>query len=167
MSHCSRRFERDPSLQSSYPAIPGSVPTARAAVVAAAAEAGATPQVIEDVRLAVSEALTNVVVHAYRGAPEPGRFEVAAARAGTEFWVVVSDAGCGMHPRDDSPGLGLGLALIVQLSDGMDVTERSLGGTELVLRFALRDDHAPATHHSRGSCDSAISPESPRFSTTR
>jgi anti-sigma regulatory factor (Ser/Thr protein kinase) len=167
MSHSSRRFERDPPLQSSYPAIPGSVPIARAAVVAAAAEAGAAPQLIEDVRLAVSEALTNVVVHAYRAAPEPGRFEVAAARAGNEFWVLVSDAGCGMHPRDDSPGLGLGLALMVQLSDGMDVAERSMGGTELVLRFALRDERSSATHHSRGSCNSASSPASPRFSTTR
>jgi anti-sigma regulatory factor (Ser/Thr protein kinase) len=167
MSSSIRRFQRNSPLQCSYPAIPDSVPVARAAVVAVAAEAGVAPEVLDDIRLAVSEALTNVVVHAYREAREPGLLEVTAVRAGSEFWVLVSDAGCGLRPRDDSPGLGLGMALMVQLTEGMDVTERSLGGTEVALRFPLRGDPASASHHSRGSCDSASSPASPRFSTTR
>jgi len=42
---------------------------------------------LEEIRLAVSEALTNAVVHAYRGS-EVGRFEVTAAVASKHCWEL-------------------------------------------------------------------------------
>jgi serine/threonine-protein kinase RsbW len=78
---------------------------------------------VDAVELAVSEAVANVTVHAYRDeqrpADAPGRVRVAARIDGGDLWVVVSDDGVGMAPRADSPGLGLGLPLIAQLSDGL------------------------------------------------
>jgi anti-sigma regulatory factor (Ser/Thr protein kinase) len=87
--------------------------------------------------------VTNVVVHAYRDAAEPGTIEIAAALASGELWVIVADSGWGLHPRRDSPGLGLGLGLIAQVSDGVDLVHRGSGGLELRMRFALARPAAP------------------------
>jgi serine/threonine-protein kinase RsbW len=132
-----RRSRRDAELESSYPAVPDSVPRARSELVRFAAAAGASPEVLDDLRLAVSEALTNVVVHAYRDEALPGRVDVAAARIGGQLLMLVADAGCGLGGHPDSPGLGLGIALMLQLSSGLEVSERALGGTQVTLRFPL------------------------------
>jgi anti-sigma regulatory factor (Ser/Thr protein kinase) len=122
-------------LSASYAARPESVAAARAAVVEFAASNGASPAKLEAVALAVSEAATNVVVHAYRDAAEPGAIEVAAATAGGELLVIVADDGSGLRPRRDSKGHGFGL--IAHVSDGVDLVHRAAGGLELRMRFAL------------------------------
>ena len=126
-----------------YASEPAAVRRARAALARFASVAGASPTETERVRLAVSEAVTNAVVHAYRGGP--GTIHVTAALAGEELWVLVSDSGCGMQPRSDRPGLGLGLAVIAAVSDQMAVVPRSTGGTEVRIRFDLvsADDRRP------------------------
>jgi anti-sigma regulatory factor (Ser/Thr protein kinase) len=72
-------------------------------------------QRLSDIRLAVTEACTNVVVHAYPDGKE-GPLEVLATLRGEELTVVVRDEGKGISPRQDSPGLGLGLPLIASLA---------------------------------------------------
>ena len=95
---------------------------------------------IDAVELAVSEAVANVTVHAYRDGrppgPDPGRVRVSARIGGDEVWIVVSDDGVGMSPRPDSPGLGLGLPLIAQLSDGLEIEQRPTG-SRMVIRFRI------------------------------
>ncbi len=124
-----------PSFGESYEARPEAVARARAALGRFAADAGAGEAQIEDVRLAVSEAVTNAVLHGYRG--DPGRVHVTAAITSGELWILISDDGCGMQPRADRPGLGLGLGLISQICDHFSVGPRSTGGTELRIRFDL------------------------------
>jgi serine/threonine-protein kinase RsbW len=152
------------TLTESYPAAALSIPRARNQLVRFAAAAGAKADQLESIRLAASEALTNVVLHAYQSAVQ-GRIDVVAAVASGELWVLVADDGCGLRPRTDSPGLGMGLALIAGISDGMEVVKRASGGTEVRMRFSLRATEPPADH-SRGSDDSATSPASSHFSTT-
>jgi anti-sigma regulatory factor (Ser/Thr protein kinase) len=86
------------------------------------------------VGLVVSEAVTNVVLHAYRDR-EPGRVLLEASVAGGLLTVVVADDGIGMSRRPDSPGLGVGLALIRRLAQDMDVA--SDRGTRLLVRLRL------------------------------
>jgi serine/threonine-protein kinase RsbW len=149
----------------SYPAVPSSVPLARHAVAEFAEAAGATGEELESVRLAVSEAITNVVVHAYRGGS--GMVHVSAALASGELWVLVEDDGAGLHARADSPGLGVGLALIADISDGFAVVNRSSGGTELRMRFLIHEAaRRAAAGYDRGSSASASRPASSVFSTT-
>jgi len=124
-----------PYVRESYPAVPSSVPTARQAIAECAAAAGASDEQLEAIRLASSEALTNAVQYAYRA--RVGHVHVTARVAGGELWVLIADNGCGIHAGQDSDGLGLGLALISQTTDGFSVMERSTGGTELRLRFWL------------------------------
>jgi serine/threonine-protein kinase RsbW len=128
-------------LSRAWPAVAVSVGEARAAVAAFAERAGATADALAAVSLAVSEAVTNAVLHAYIDHDEPGLIMVAADRRADEVVVVVADHGRGMLPRTDSPGLGLGLPLIAQMAENLEVHERAGGGTELRMSFAL----TPAT----------------------
>ena len=123
------------NVNETYPATPDSVPEARARVADFALAAGATPTQVDAVRLAASEAVTNAVLHAYRD--EPGSIYVNAAVVAGELWVLISDDGCGLEPRPDRPGLGLGLGLISQVSDDFAIVSRASGGTEVRMRFDL------------------------------
>ncbi len=133
-----------PNLNESYEATPSSVAHGRAKLADFAAQVGATPSQVDAVRLAASEAMTNSVLHAYRGGP--GLIYVNAAVASRELWILISDDGCGLQPRADRPGLGLGLGLISQVSDDFAIVSRATGGTEVRIRFNLvtADDHAQA-----------------------
>lgn len=129
-----------PHFEQTLPAAPESVPRLRHGVTRFARRAGASDRVRRKVALAVSEACTNAVVHAYRGARDRGRGEVAvsAERCGEALRVEVRDSGCGMRPRGDSPGLGLGAPLMAVLADRVEITENPGGrGTLVRLDFEL------------------------------
>jgi two-component sensor histidine kinase len=51
--------------------------------------------------------------------------------------VVVRDYGCGLQPNPDSPGPGLGLAVIGALVAEMNLERPDTGGTRIRLRFPL------------------------------
>jgi serine/threonine-protein kinase RsbW len=121
------------NISESFPARPESVGQARHLLCDFAAAAGAAADRVEDIRLASSEALTNAVVHAYRG--EEGSVHVTAALVSNDLWVLIADDGCGLEPQAERPGLGLGLGLIAQLCDHLTIAPRSGGGTEVRMRF--------------------------------
>jgi anti-sigma regulatory factor (Ser/Thr protein kinase) len=123
------------SLNEHFPAVPESIPLARRALTDFAARAGGSTTQIDDVRLAVSEALTNAVVHGY--ADEPGAIHISAASVSGDLWVLVSDDGCGLRVRTERPGLGLGMALIAEASDEFTIVPSAQRGTELRMRFTL------------------------------
>jgi serine/threonine-protein kinase RsbW len=91
--------------------------------------------VLSDIALAVTEAATNVVLHAYRDREVPGSVVIEADRFEDHVCLYVRDQGTGLAPRVDSPGLGLGLGLIAQVADSADVRAPESGGTEVVMRF--------------------------------
>jgi serine/threonine-protein kinase RsbW len=124
-----------PAFSRAYAAIPESVPLARNAMVSTAAAAGADCEQLDAVRLAASEALTNAVIHAYPG--RAGRLYVNAWTAPDEFVFEISDDGLGLQAGTDSPGLGVGLGLIAQLSDDFDIRQPHSGGTEVRMHFEL------------------------------
>lgn len=121
----------------SAPATPEVVARLRGEIAGFAAEAGIGGPPLADVRLAVSEALSNVVMHSYRGDPKPGRIDVAAEISDDELHVVIADGGSGMAPRADSPGAGLGLPIMASLAGGFEVRSRDPRGTELHLCFPV------------------------------
>ncbi len=133
---------RNPAhIRESFSAVPDTVPAARRAIVEFAAAAGASGEQLDAIALSASEALTNVVRHAYPA--RTGHIHLTVRIAGGELWVLIADSGCGMHAGRDSGGLGLGLALISQMTDGFSIAERSCGGTELRLRYVLAAHDAP------------------------
>jgi len=116
----------------------------RRAICEFAAGAGATDRALGSVAVCVSEAITNAFVHAYRHDDRPGRVEVEAELDGDSLWVRVRDQGRGLEPRLDSPGLGLGLPLIAQLSASSEIVSPEQGGTEIIMRFDVREQEERA-----------------------
>ena len=124
------------SLNERYPATADSVPRARRAVGRFATAAGVTEQQLEGIRLVVSEAVSNAVLHAYDG--DGGEIQVTAAVVPGELWVLIADDGFGLRAeRSGNRGLGLGLGWMAQFSDGLTLVTRSSGGLEVRLRFDL------------------------------
>jgi serine/threonine-protein kinase RsbW len=103
-------------------------------------EAFAVPeQKLSDVRLAVTEACANVVVHAYPDGHE-GPMEVVASMHDSRLTVLVRDWGRGIRPRPDSPGLGLGLSLIAALAEQVQLGHDDAEHTEVRMTFALNEN---------------------------
>ena len=92
---------------------------------------------LSDIALAITEAATNAVLHAYRDRDRerPGTVTITADAIDEHVNFSVRDEGSGLAPRVDSPGLGLGLGLIAQVADSADVRAPESGGTEVVMRF--------------------------------
>jgi serine/threonine-protein kinase RsbW len=127
--------EAERLLELSLPAVPASCPQARHDVTAAVQGLGVDVAAVE---LAVSEAVSNAVLHAYRDREEQaedGRIHLCVTVDGDSVCVLVADDGVGMSPRVDSPGLGLGLALIANTSDGLSLIDGE-PGTHVHVRFA-------------------------------
>jgi anti-sigma regulatory factor (Ser/Thr protein kinase) len=104
---------------------------------------GASTDAQEAIALAVSEALTNAVRHAYIGRA-PGEVRVSATLEDDgRIAVIVSDDGAGMIPRTKDVHLGLGLRLISYMADDVTISRGGLaGGTTVAMRFA-RDRAEP------------------------
>jgi anti-sigma regulatory factor (Ser/Thr protein kinase) len=89
---------------------------------------------VETIALAVSEAASNAVLHAY---PEgqSGEVRVVCCVEPERVVVVVRDWGMGMRPRHDTPGLGLGLPTIATLGGAFNVEAAEGRGTLLRMHF--------------------------------
>ena len=123
------------SLNGSYRATPDVISTLRHAVADYAHSVGIDGAQLDGVRLAVSEAISNVVLHAYQD--EPGAVHVTAHVVRDELWVLVSDEGRGYNASPIRAGLGWGLAFITDAADEFVLAERSDGGTEARMVFRL------------------------------
>jgi len=122
----------------SVPAEPESVSLIRQAVTGVADTFDVSPEARDDLRIAVTEAATNVVVHAYPEAPGIMRLEVWPDA--DTMVIHVTDHGCGIVPRVErvSPGLGLGLKLIAALSEEMSIAANDDGsGTRVGMTFRI------------------------------
>jgi anti-sigma regulatory factor (Ser/Thr protein kinase) len=124
-------------LHRSMVAVPASVPVLRSDVAAYARAVGVREPLLSSVKLAVSEAVTNAVLHAYVGR-RPGAVRVAAWIDDGSLLVEVADDGDGMMPRLDSPGLGVGLPFIADTADSLDISSSPHGGAQLRMTFALQ-----------------------------
>ncbi len=121
-----------PAFEARIPGTPLGVRVLRREMARMAEQCGMDAEGIADVRLAVTEAATNAVMHAY--ADTEGDVRVTAAMGNGELAIVIADAGPGLVDRDDSPGLGVGLAVIARVSDQLRIVSDS-GGTEVHMTF--------------------------------
>ena len=100
-------------------------------------------EVLGDLKLALTEACTNSVRHAYDGGD--GTVEILYELHGDRLVVEVVDEGGGFEPpgapktvidADELSEGGLGIAIIEALSDEFEIRERDGGGSSL--RFVKR-----------------------------
>ena len=113
--------------------------------------------VLSDMKMAVTEACTNVVVHAYD--QDAGKLEVEMLAHQNGLTIVVRDHGTGLQPkptRTEPPALGLGLPLIAALSDAFELRGSAGHGTEVRMTFAYMRDRDPA---DANPVDGSIGPD--------
>ena len=127
---------------------------ARMTIAAFFAQLDPTVDELTDIKTAVSEAVTNCIVHAYRD--EIGViFLHAKILNGNRAYIRIRDKGCGipdveqaMHPMyttcDTGERAGLGFAVMQSFMDRVRVTSRFGKGTTVILQKTL---------HSRGGND--------------
>ncbi|MBX6349911.1 MAG: anti-sigma F factor [Clostridia bacterium] len=136
------------------PAYADNVGVARVAVAAFASQLDFTVAEIEELKVAVSEAVTNAVIHAYRGR-EPGEVVVLAECDEQGLRVTVADTGVGIEDverareaayttSDDPDHLGLGFTFMETFSDRVEVTSAPGRGTRVVLYKTPREVRARA-----------------------
>jgi serine/threonine-protein kinase RsbW len=125
----------------SLPAHARNIAVVRRALEAIAEELALPRRLIEDMRLAVTEACTNVVRHAYaaREADAAGALRVDLLPHAEGMQVVVEDRGRGLAPSPDVRGPGLGLPLIAALTSELEVSHGAGDrGSRVAMWFAPR-----------------------------
>jgi len=93
---------------------------------------GDADDAVDNLTLAVSEALENAVEHAYADRDEPGTMILSAQRDPGRTGAVVisvSDSGCWRSPSEPNGYRGRGLALIEELADAHTVRPGPTGTT--------------------------------------
>lgn len=119
-----------------FPNSVGALRAIRDQVASVARECNFAETTVQEIRLAVSEAATNSIVHGR--APTDALLVVRVETLDQELCVVVADQGRGMLPRDDSPGLGLGLPIMSTLAQRVEVVSPGVDGkTEVHMYFPL------------------------------
>ena len=109
-----------------------------------------TVEEIADIKCTVSEAVTNCVVHAYRG--QSGKIYITLkAFDDSSIQVTVRDRGCGIENVEearqplyttDAAGerSGMGFPIMENLSDKFTVTSRLGVGTAVTMNFRFKKD---------------------------
>ena len=134
-----------PVVRLELPARPEGVGVVRQALAGLADAMALDPAVLADAKMAVTEACTNVVVHAY--GERAGSLQVEMLADDVAIIVVVRDRGTGIKPRparNEPTALGLGLPLIAALSDGFEVRGSPGTGTEVRMSFHFERAIDPA-----------------------
>lgn len=134
----------------SFPANSANEGLARAAVSAFLIPADPTAQELADLRTVISEAVTNAIVHGYRGT-EGDISVVLRMLPERTVYIRVADKGCGIPdvpkameplfttaPQEDRAGLGF--AIMQTFTDSLHVRSSPGRGTVLTMRRRLGND---------------------------
>ena len=136
-------------MRLAFDARPENESFARVAVSAFAVPLGPTMDVLSDIRTAVSEAVTNAIVHAYRGRGGEILLE-AALRDDGELLLEISDRGCGspdiarsMQPfyttQPEKERSGMGFAVMQSFMDDVRVESQVGVGTRVHMEKRVRE----------------------------
>ena len=124
------------SLQKQLPVHRTSVAKLRSAAAKFAARRGATAPQCEDIALAVSEAVSNAVLHAYPRS-EHGTVGMRARASSGVIEIVVTDTGIGMPASEPVEHEGYGLAIIRELADQLEIESGDPAGVRVRMTFSI------------------------------
>lgn len=104
---------------------------------------------INDIKTAVSEAVTNCIVHAYKGARDKYIDMSVTAEEGGKLTVAISDSGCGIEDveqalqpfyttKSDEERSGMGFTIMKTFMDELLVTSQKGRGTQVSMTKYIR-----------------------------
>jgi serine/threonine-protein kinase RsbW len=138
--------EDSPAVRLELDSRPETLTLVRGVLAGVAELIGLDPELLDDLKTAVSEACNNVVMHAYDG--EPGPLGVRLYIEPEAIEVVVEDQGCGLPPLApaDESMRGVGLSVIRALATQTELRALPEGGTEVRMSFDGQRDGKPLFH---------------------
>lgn len=136
-------------MQLKLPALSANEGMARAAVAAFCAQLDPSAIELADIKCAVSEAVTNCIVHAYRHSDGLIYITVSLLE-GRVAKIEIRDKGCGIEDikearqplfTTDAAGerSGMGFTVMESFTDKLTVSSRLEGGTKIVMYKVFRD----------------------------
>ena len=128
--------DEHPSVSLQLDSSPETLTLVRGALGGLAEGLGLDPELLDDIKTAVSEACNNVVMHAYGG--DSGPLQVCLYVGSDHIQVLVRDWGGGIHvltPSDDRLQ-GVGIPIMRALAEKTDFRPVPNGGTEVWMQFA-------------------------------
>jgi len=134
-------------LKMSIPGKPEYVGTIRIAIAHAVSRLGYDIEAIDDIKVAVSEACTNIICHAHE---DPNfTYDVELEIEESKITVLISDSGSGFGMDDyvepipgESRGSGLGIFIIRALMDEVEIQSELGAGTDIRMTKYLRKQTA-------------------------
>ena len=93
-------MQRENEMEVRFPAVSENESFARVCAGAFASQLDPTVEQISDIKTAVSEAVTNVIVHAYKD--QAGEVVLRMQLSGGEVTVEVEDFGCGIENIEEA-----------------------------------------------------------------
>jgi serine/threonine-protein kinase RsbW len=129
-----------PTVRLDLDSRPETLTLVRGALGGVAGQLALDPELLDDLKTAVSEACNNVVMHAYDDAPGP--LEVRLYARDDEIEVIIRDKGNGIPPIAPSEDRlqGVGLPVIRALTEHAEFHPMPAGGTEVRMLFAGERD---------------------------
>ena len=125
------------SVRLTIPAKPEYITLGRLALTGLAGVRPMSDETLYDLKLALTEACTNSVRHAYENGRE-GSVEIVYELQPDRLVVEVGDEGAGFEPADSGNGHGdeleeggLGIEIIRALADEVEIGRREEGGSRL------------------------------------
>lgn len=117
---------------------------ARVAVAAFVSQLDPTLEEISDIKTAVSEAVTNSIIHGYENRKE-GIIKIEASITKNEVTIIISDNGRGIKDIDQAreplytsrPDLersGMGFTVMETFMDSLEVSSKDKQGTRIVMK---------------------------------
>ena len=126
----------------SFPALSRNESYARAAVGAFVSQLDPTLDELGSVKAAVSEAVTNCVVHAYSECETVGIINITARIKEEDVYIKITDKGCGIEDikplfttKPELERSGLGFAVMESCCDKVKVSSKVGKGTTVTLTF--------------------------------
>lgn len=131
-------IQQCPAIRLELESTPDAASIVRGALSALAEQIDFDPELLDDLKTAVTEACNNVVMHAYGGSA--GRLSVYAYVDRDSVEVVVRDYGEGIahDVGDEEQERGVGIPIIRALTRDAEFSECDDGGTEVRMDFAAR-----------------------------
>lgn len=136
-----------------FPSLPENVSFARSCVGAFAAQLDCTLEEIEEIRLVVSEAVSNSIIHGYVNRPYEKIVVLATILENRTMEIMIEDYGRGIADIDQAmepsyssdPGrMGLGFSLMKSFMDEIEVYSEPGHGTSVKLKRCFQANNQAA-----------------------